>query len=548
MSQTAAGGESAAGVVRNAGLMSFGVATSRVSGLVREMVMARFFGAGYLMDAYGLAFRIPNLTRDLFAEGALSSAFVPVFTEVMTREGKERAVRLASLVGTALVMIVGVICLVGCVFSEEIVRWVVPGFSKVPGKAELAGQLTRIMFPFLLLVALAAQAMGILNACRNFAVPALSSTFFNIGSVVGGLLVGYGLGPMLGMQPITGMAWGVLIGGALQLGFQLPALHRLGFRFSLLMDWKDEGLQRILKLMGPALIGNAATLLNVLVTSDIAARIEDPVRGFDGPVSWLNYSFRFMQLPLGLFGVAIGSANMAAISRHAATGAMDEFRATLSRSLGLVFLLTVPSSVGLLVLGKAMIGVIYEGGEFNAYDTARTGAALSFYALGLAGYAALKVLNPGFYALKDSRTPMIASLLSVAVNFAAATLLVKHTSMGHAGLALSTSLIALSSFVLLFLVMRGRIGGVYGRALRTSVLKVIAAAAAMGLLVYFVSQWIQTTMSAGKLAYLAELGVCIPLGAAAYYAVCRWLQVDELEMATQALAGPLRKRMSRLKS
>src|SRR6185437_99905 len=201
-----------------------------------------------------------------------------------------------------------------------------------------AVKLTRIMFPFLLLVALAAQAMGILNACNQFAVPALSSTFFNIGSVGFGLLLGYALGPHIGLSPIHGMAIGVVCGGALQLAWQIPSLRRSGFVFHFAWDWSHPGLVHILRLMGPAIIGSAAVQVNVMVNTNFASRIFDPVRGLDGPVSWLSYAFRFMQLPLGLFGVAMASATLPAISRSAAQGKMDEFRRTLSKSLGMVFL------------------------------------------------------------------------------------------------------------------------------------------------------------------------------------------------------------------
>ena len=325
--------------------------------------------------------------------------------------------------------------------------------------------MTRTMFPFLLLVALAAQAMGVLNASNKFGVPAMASTFFNIGSVGFGVVLGIWLGPSLHLTRIEGMAIGVVLGGALQLVWQLPALYRLGFRFRVAFDWKHPGLVRIFRLMVPAILGNAAVQINVMVNTNFASTIADPVRGMDGPVSWLSYAFRFMQLPLGLFGVAMASATLPSISRSAAAGNMEEFRRTLSKSLGMVFLLTLPSSVGLAVLGKSIIGAIYQGGRFQLYDTQQTALALSFYAIGLAGYAALKVLNPAFYALGDARTPMLVSLGSIVVNFATAATMIRFAGLGHAGLALSTSAVALFGFFLLFEILRRRIGGVHGREL-----------------------------------------------------------------------------------
>src|SRR5579862_4301268 len=409
-------------VVRSAGIVSIAVLMSRVTGLVRESVMARLFGAGLIYDAFMLGFRIPNLTRDLFAEGALSSAFVPTFTEYLSNRGKEAAARLVNLVATALILVVGAVCALGVIFAPQLVHLMAPGYAAVPGKFDLAVKMTRVMFPFLLLVALAAQAMGVLNACNRFAVPALASTFFNIGSVAFGLILGYVLGPHWGLEPITGMAIGVVLGGALQLVWQVPALRAEGFRFRPAIDWNHPLLRKIFRLMGPAILGNAAVQINVLVITNFASRIPG-----NGPVSWLGYSFRFMQLPLGLFGVAIASATLPAISRSAGIGNFDEFRRTLSKSLGMVFLFTLPSAVGLIVLGRTMIGAIYQGGKFSAYDTEQTAIALSCYAFGLAGYSALKVLNPAFYALHDARTPMIVSLLSIAINYATASLLLRGT-------------------------------------------------------------------------------------------------------------------------
>jgi len=526
-------------VVRSAGMVSGAMAMSRVSGLLREIVMARLFGAGFVYDAFLLGFRIPNLTRDLFAEGALSSAFVPIFTQTLAHRGRKEAALLSNLVATALVIVVGLFCLLGVVFTPAWVNLLASGFHQVPGKFELAVKLTRIMFAFLLLVALAAQAMGVLNACNRFAVPALASTFFNIGSVTFGLILGYALGPHLGIDPITGMAIGVVFGGALQLAWQLPSLRSEGFSFRPAIDWHHPLLRKIFSLMGPAILGNAAVQINVLVITNFAAQIPG-----NGPVSWLGYSFRFMQLPLGLFGVAIASATLPSISRSAGIGNFDEFRRTLSKSLGMVFLLTLPSSVGLIVLGRAMIGAIYQGGKFSAYDTEQTALALSCYAVGLAGYSALKVLNPAFYALHDARTPMIVSLLSIAVNYFTASLLFRHTGLGHAGLALSTAVVATFGGAALFVILRKRVRGIYGRNLIESIWKIAAASAVMGAAVLLSNHAIEGWLGISRSARLVDLAVSIPLGLLIFYAACRILRVSELELATRALANPLARRAS----
>jgi len=535
-------------VMRSAGVVSAAVFLSRISGLVREMIMARLFGAGVAYDAFLLGFRIPNLARDLFAEGALSSAFVPVFSKYLATKGKREAAELSNLVATALALVVGGICVLGIVFSPQLVWLLASGFARVPGKFELAVTLTRIMFPFLLLVALAAQAMGILNALNQFGIPALSSTFFNIGSVGFGLAFGYTAGRWMGLGLIMSMAWGVVFGGAVQWLFQMPSLYRAGISYRPRIDFAHPGLRNIMRLMGPAILGNAAVQINVLVNTNFASSITDAAgHVINGPVSWLSYAFRFMQLPLGLFGVSIGAATLPAISRSAAMQRMDEFRLTLSRSLGMVLLLTIPSSVGLAVLGPSMIGAVYQWGRFRAFDTHQTALALACYSVGLAGYASIKILAPAFYALNDARTPMLVSLVSILVNLTAASTMVKLAGLGHLGLALSTSAVALFGSVALFLLLRRRIQRMHGRALAASVIKILVASAAMGVACYFSSRGVHAWLGARKLAQIADVAVSIPLGALVYYALCRAMRVAELEAAWGALAAPLARRLGRLR-
>lgn len=524
-------------VVKSAGIVSVAVFSSRITGLVREQVLAALFGAGQVLDAYRIGFLIPNLTRDLFAEGALSSAFVPIFTEYLSKRSKEDAARLANLVASAIIMVVGTVCALGVIFSPQLVSIIAPGFGEQPGKFELAVELTRIMFPFLLLVALAAQAMGILNACNRFAVPATASTMFNIGSLVAGLLLGKVLGPYIGMSDIHGMAWGAVIGGALQFGWQIPALRSAGFRFRPIIDWSDPGLRRIAWLMGPAILGNAAVQINVTVNNNLASRLGD------GPVSWLGFAFRFMQLPIGIFGVAIASATLPAISRSAARHDIAEFRETLSRSLGMVFLLCVPSAVGLAVLGNSIVSAVYEHGKFTAFHTEQTARALAWYAVGLIGYSAIKVINPAFYALQDSRTPMLISFASIVVNFGVALTTVTVLGWGHAGLAMSTSTVATVSAVALFVILRNRIGGIYGRNLWSSFVKISIASAAMGAVVYASSYALHAAIRNHKIAAFADLAISIPVGMAVLWIACRALAVPELESAVNSLAGPLRRRL-----
>ena len=517
------------GLLRSAGVVSAAVLLSRLTGLVRETAMARLFGAGAAYDAFLIGVRIPNLTRNLFAEGALSSAFVPTFTEALTTGTALEAAELAGVVATALTLAAGAVCVLGMIFSPQLVRLLAPGFARVPGKFELTVLLTRVMFPFLLLVALAAEAMAILNARGRFGVPALASTFFNIGSISSGLALGLTVGRRWPQGMIVSMAAGVVIGGALQLGWQMPSLRRAGISFRPRIDFGHPGLRRIARLMLPALIGNAAVQINVMVNANLASGLTDAAgRALNGPVSWLGYAFRFLQFPLGLFGAALASATLPAISRSAALGRMDEFRATLSGSLRMALLLTIPASVGLAVLGESMIGAVYQGGRFGAYDTHQTAVALACYSVGLAGYAAIKLLAPAFYALDDAWTPMAVSLASIGLNLALAVGLARGMRMGQAGLALSTSLVALAGAAALGIALRRRIEGLEGRRLAASAAKITLAAVAMGAVCRVSSVMIHSGVHGHRLPHLADLGVSIPLGLGVFYVLARTLRIPEI--------------------
>ena len=296
--------------------------------------------------------------------------------------------------------------------------------------------------------------------------------------------------------------------------------------------------------MGPAIVGNASVQVNVMVNTNFASSITDAAgHVINGPVSWLGYAFRFMQLPLGLFGVAIASATLPAVSRSAATGNMEEFRETLTRSLGMIFLLTIPSSVGLAVLGDSMIAAVYQGGKFRAYDTHQTALALSCYAIGLAGYAATKVLAPAFYAINDARTPMLVSVASILVNVAAASTMVKLAGLGHAGLALSTSMVALFGSIVLFDLIRRRVGRLGGRRLSGGFVKILASSVLMGAACALTSRSIQHWMGVSRAARVADLAVSVPLGLIVFLGAAKLFRLPELEAARRALIAPLARRL-----
>jgi putative peptidoglycan lipid II flippase len=520
---------------------------------VRETIFARFFGAGFVYDAFVVAFKIPNILRDLFAEGALSAAFVKVFTDYQIKKNEIEAWRLAALVFNVLAVVMSIITVIGILIAPYVVPLLARGFP--PEKAALAVTLAQIMFPFILLVALAALAMGVLNTKGRFGVP---STAFNIASIVFGLGFAYWLSggdweisadktaiaSDAAQWAIIGMAFGTLIGGAAQLLIQVPSLLKVGFRFSPLLSFSDPGVKRIMRLMGPAIIGTSAVQVKVLV--DIFV-----VSGIEAGQSWLSYSFRLMQFPIGVFGVAIATAAIPALSRLASQDNIAKFRRTLADAMKLVFLMTVPAACGLIVLGQPIIALIYQGGPFTAFDTSMTAWSLGAYSIGLAGYAAIKVLSPSFYALDDAKTPMYVSIGSVLVHaptsFGLMYLLSqvgvtaeRPNGYGHVGVALATSAVALVNFLALTFLMRRKIGRLNGREIVTALLKIAVAAAVMSAVCYFSYQYLTAYfVEKGFVVRLIEAFVPIGLGGLTFLTAAKALRIGEIEQVIASLRRKL---------
>ena len=446
--------------------------TSRILGVVREQVLAALFGAGNAMDAYNVAFRIPNLVRDLFAEGAMSSAFVPTFTHRLTTEGRESAWRLGNHVVNGLIVITIGLVVVGIVFADPLVNLFAAAYRSVPGKLELTVFLTRLMLPFLTFVALAAAFMGMLNSLHRFFIPALSPAMYNVATITCALVL-VPFMPGLGLPAIAAIAIGTLLGGVAQLALQWPALRREGFRYRPILDWHDESLRRVLVLMGPGTIGLAATQINLFVNMVLATG-----QG-TGAVSWLNYAFRLMYLPIGLFGVSIAAATLPAVSRHAAGHDESAARRTVADGLSLMLMLNVPATVGLMVLATPIVRLIFERSAFTPADTAATAAALQFYAIGLVGYSIVRIASPVFYALGQSRTPVMVSMATVLVNALLNVALVRV--MGYRGLALGTSIAALFNAALLMFFLRRRLDGIEGGRVAGSMVRIAVASALMGI-------------------------------------------------------------------
>jgi len=498
--------------------MSVAVFLSRILGLIREQVFAGLFGAGYAIDAFVVAFRIPNLLRDLFAEGALSTAFVTVFTQYDQRRGAEKTWQLANNVIVCLALLVGGITLLGIFFSPELVGLMAPDFGQVSGKLSLTATMTRIMFPFLLLVSLAAVAMGILNTKGKFFVPALASSFFNLGSIVVG--VGFALVlPRFGIPAIVGMAWGTLVGGLLQLLVQTPQLWRTGFRPQMVFDWRDEGLRQIFRLMLPAVVGLSASQINIFINTFYASSCEQ------GSVSWLNYAYRLVHLPQGLFGVALSVATLPVVSRFAAHRDLPAMKGAFQSSLSLAMLLTIPAAAGLIALAEPICAVIFQHGRFTAWDTHQTAAALTLYCLGLVAFAGVKILVPVFYALDDTKVPVLGSFLTVAANLVVINLTL--ASLSHRAIALSTSVSMLFNLLFLAAVLYRKVEGYAVRDLLVTLAKVTGASVAMALVVYGAHAVVAAGLGRGLVGQMFSLAGAIFLGVVLYVALLWPLRIPE---------------------
>lgn len=519
---------------RATGVVGVAILCSRILGLVREIVIASLFGASRNLDAFLTAFRAPNMLRDLFAEGALSTAFVTTFSKKIASEGDQSAWGLANKIATLTTIFMSAVTLLGVLLAPYLVAALAPGFDAE--KAALTVLLARVMYPFILLVSLAALVMGMLNAKHVFGVPALASSFFNLGSIIGGVLFAWWLDPNFGSRALVGLALGTLAGGFLQLAVQIPSLFKVGYAFHPDFHWRDEGVCKVLQLMGPAVIAASAVQVNVLINSIFASYLQD------GAVSWLTIAFRLMQLPLGIFGVAVATVTLPLVSRSAAAGNMPEFRGALSHALRLVMLLTIPSAIGLMILADPIIALIYEHGRFTAAATRQTAAALRFYSLGLVGYAAVKVLAPAFYALDRRNLPMFVSIFSIALNFGLNWLLTFHLKLGHKGLALSTSLVAMTNFAFLYVMMRHYAGRLETRSLLVSLGKLLLAGACLGPVCWLgVQFFFRAGIPASEWQKFVGVVTTVAAGTAVFFGAAYLLKVAELHDIVEVVQRKLRR-------
>jgi putative peptidoglycan lipid II flippase len=537
---TSTTGEDQQRVTRSAGIVGFAVMGSRLLGLIREQVIAYFFVSGVGADAFYAAFRIPNLMRDLFGEGVLSKAFVTTFTATEMEDGEEAAWRLANRVFHLIALALAVITVVGIFAAPLIVNvmFMGRGFDVelepegehfgFTSKRDLTVYLTRIMFPFLPLVSFAAIAMGLLNSKGKFGIPSSASSFFNLGSVVVGVW-GYYASQRLGLHPVTGMAVGVLVGGALQFLIQVPSMWHLGFRYRPSISFRDARVRQVMRLLGPAILGAAALQINVFVNSWFASRGE-------GWMAWITWAFRLMHLPIGIFGVAISIAALPNLAKLVVADDLDGYRQSFSYALRLVMLLTIPASIGLMVLNEPICRLIFEWGKTTAIDTQQTARALFYYAFGLCGFSAVKIATDGFYAFNDTRTPVKVSLCTIALNIILNALFIFGLNFDHRSLALSTSCTITLNFLTLLVLLWRRVGGFGLDKIAVLLVKIVVVSAGMGAVCWWVNLQIEGWLGvAGVIARL--LGVFVPVGIGLGVLVggCRLLRVQEFDGLLRAI-------------
>lgn len=517
-------------LTRSAGLIGVATLMSRLLGLVRDQVAGALFGTTHPYDAFLVATRIPTLLRDLFAEGAMSAAFVPTFTRYLTKEGKEAAWRLGSQVINALLLVTGTLVVLGVVFANPLASAFAEKYSAVPGKLELTAWLTRWNMPFLLMIAVAAAYMGMLNALRRFFMPSMAPALYNVVFIVCAVV----FTPMFaraGLPPIMSLTAGMLLGGVAQIVAQWPTLRREGYRHEWRLNFRDAGLREVLFLMGPGTLGVAAAQVNLFVNTVLATQ-EPRV------VSALSYAFRLIYLPIGIVGVSVATAAIPDLARHAAHGAYDHMKTTLSWGLRLMLVLTIPATVGLMVLAHPIVELLFERGAFNADDTVMVSTSLFCYALGIAGYSIVKIASPSFYAMRDARTPAAASVIAILANLGLNIWL--YRAIGYRGLALGTAIAATINAGLLLWLLARRIGGMDGRRVSITLGKILVASAVMGVAAYYAEAWLHHLLPrASLIARAARVGGGVVAGLGTLTLAAAALQIEEFDVAMRRIFSKL---------
>jgi putative peptidoglycan lipid II flippase len=505
-------------IARAAGILGSATMLSRIMGMVRDMVVSRLFGAGLATDAFFAAYQIPNMLRRFFAEGALTSAFVPTFSATLSQEGEEKARELANICFTLLIIIMAGLTLAGILFSPLIVGLMFPGFKAVPGKFELTVLLNRLMFPYIFFISLVALCMGILNTLRHFFTPAISTVFLNIAMILAALLLrGYF------EVPIVALAVGVLIGGCLQLLMQLPVLWSKGFPLKPRFDFSSPEVRHIALLMLPSVFGVGVYYLNIAVSAILASLLPQ------GSVSYLYYAQRLFEFPQGIFTVSVAQAVLPSMSRQVAEGNMTGMKETLAFGLRLTLFITIPAMVGLMLCSTPIFSLLFMGGAFDFATVVNSATALLYYSMGLSFVALTRVLAPVFYALKDTKTPVYTAVITFIFNFCMS--LVLMGPLKHGGLALATTLSALCNMLMLFWFLRKKIGAFGGSGIMQMALKSTFATVPMAVAVWYGCTFIDWSRGGEKLLKASVLGGTILSGGVIYLLAAKLMSSEEAREA-----------------
>jgi len=511
-------------VTKAAGVVSGATLLSRIFGLLRDVVIAGYFGAGMASDAFFVAFRIPNLLRRLFAEGSLTIAFVPVFTEYLAKDGEAAAFVFARSALRLISILLAVAAVAGILLAPLIVRVMAPGFMASPEKLALTITLTRLMFPYIFFIGLVALCMGILNTLGHFAAPALAPVMLNLAMIAAVLF----LSPHL-PNPVYGLAVGVLIGGLLQLLLQLPFLLRKGVVFWQSANLFHPGMKQIGKLMLPAVFGAAVYQINILVGTLLASLLPD------GSVSYLYYADRLVQFPLGIFAIAAATAVLPSFSRYAAVQNNKALGETFGYAMRLVFFITIPSMVGLILLREPIVGLLFRRGAFDSQTTALTATALLYYGIGLWAFSAVRIVVTLFYALQDTRTPVKMAAISIFVNMILGLLLM--WPLRHGGLALATSLASMVNLYLLVRALRKKLGLIDWGEILLSIKKTIFCSGIMGLVVFAVAMVLIPQGNANFVKHLCGVSGTIVVGVASYAGCAFLIKCPEVIGLTKMIRG-----------
>jgi len=514
------------GVAKAAGLIMVAMTLSRIFGYIRDVVIYTHFGQDYRTDAYNAAFSIPDFLYYLLVGGALSSAFIPVFSSYIATDQDEEGWDVASSIFN-LVMILMVVGIgLGLIFTPALIKIIVPGFSEKG--FELTVLLTRIMFAQSFFMAINGISQGILHSYKHFFSPALGSVLYNLGIIVIGIL-------LVDKYGIMGFSLGVVIGAVVNFIVQLPALLKVGLKYKPILKLNHPGVRKIFVLVLPVFIGLSVNHLNLFVNQFLASSLPQ------GMISALRAAQRIMQLPIGVFAIAVALAVFPTLTGYAARNEEKEFKKTMSMGVRTVVFITLPAAVGLIALRLPLVRAMFEQGQFSAANTQATASALLFYSLGLIGYSAQQVLNRAFYALQDTKTPVTVGVITILINIIFNFLLIKP--LGHGGLALAYSIAGLANMVLLLYYLRRKIGHIDGRSMLKSFFKTLIAALIMGVFVYFTAYLIEINLDVGiKLIQITQVLLAIMVGVVVYAVMVSMMKMDEAQLAMGILMRKLKRK------